>query len=81
MAARTVFVMQTFKAGARGALVPADGMACRTEDEARRRAEKAMAIGRIQGAQVVRQEVDEAVGDYGEPEILATFGTVPEPVD
>ncbi|HSK42092.1 MAG TPA: hypothetical protein VK943_20170 [Arenibaculum sp.] len=81
MAARTVFVMQTFKAGARGALVTADGLACRTEDEARRRAEKAMATGRIEGAHVVRQEVDEAAGDYGEPEVLATFGRVPEMVD
>ena len=78
MAARIVFVMQTFKPGARGSLTPAEALPCRTEDEARRRAERAMATGRVVGAHVVKQEVDEEAGDYGEPTILTTFGRVPE---
>ena len=31
------------------------------------------------GAHVVRVLADEEASDYGEPEYLATFGTVPEP--
>jgi len=81
MAARTVIVLQTYKTGAKGALIPAEAIACRNEDEARRRAEKIMVTGRFVGANIVRQIVDEAAGDYGEPEYVARFGRVPEMAD
>jgi hypothetical protein len=51
---------------------------CRNPDEARRRAEKALAGGRIAGAHIVRVLEDAAAGDYGEPEYLAEFGRVPD---
>ena len=53
-------------------------MLCRNPDEARRRAEKALAGGRIAGAHIVRVLEDAAAGDYGEPEYLAEFGRVPD---
>lgn len=54
-------------------------MPCRTPQEAMRRAERAFAAGSVAGAHVVRVLADEDAGDFGEPEYLAAFGTVPEP--
>ena len=42
-------------------------------------AEKALATGAVAGAHVVRVVADEDAGDFGEPEYLASLGTVPEP--
>jgi hypothetical protein len=47
-------------------------------DNARQRAEKAMAGDRIVGAHMIRVLEDATAGDYGEPEYLAAFGRVPE---
>lgn len=78
MAERIMF--QPYVRGARGALKPGPAIACRNAAEAERRAEKAMATGRILGGHVVRCMADEEAGDYGEPEFLAAYGQVPEPV-
>jgi hypothetical protein len=78
MAARTSILFQPYTAGKRGGLTPGKPVACRTPEEGMRRAEKAIAGGQVVGAHVVRVVADEEVGDYGEPEYLAKFGTVPE---
>lgn len=51
---------------------------CPNVDDARRRVEKIRAgILSVAGAVVVRMEVDEDIGDYGEPEYLERIGDVP----
>lgn len=80
MAVSERIVFQPYLRGKRGALTPGPAMACRNPAEAERRAEKAMAGGKIIGGHIVRVMADEAAGDYGEPEYLAALGTVPEPV-
>ena len=47
--------------------------------EGTRRAERAIAGGVVVGAHIVRVLADEEAGDYGEPEFLAAYSTVPEP--
>jgi hypothetical protein len=55
-------------------------VACRSPEEAIRRAERAIASsGLVAGAHVVRVLADGAAGDFGEPDYLAAFGTVPDP--
>ena len=78
MAASERILFQPYTAGKRGALKPGQAMPCRTPEEGRRRAEKAIAGGQVVDAHVVRVMADEEVGDYGEPEFLAAYGTVPE---
>ena len=78
MAASERIIFQPYVRGPRGGVAPGQPVACRSEAEARRRAEKAMAGGRVVGAHVVRVLADEEAGDFGEPEYLAVFGTVPE---
>lgn len=58
--------------------MPGPQVACRNPREAIRRAERAIAA-LVGGAQVVRALADEAAGDFGKPDYLAAFGTVPEP--
>lgn len=65
--------------GKRGNLTLGKPMPCRNAGEALRRAERAIAGGVVVGVHVVRVLADEEAGDYGEPEYLAAFGTVPEP--
>ncbi|ATU72648.1 hypothetical protein CT154_07130 [Komagataeibacter xylinus] len=51
---------------------------CKSLDEARRRADKvARGDTSMAGAHVVRMEVDEEAGDYGEAEIIQIAGDVP----
>ncbi|OUJ14144.1 hypothetical protein [Acetobacter okinawensis] len=51
---------------------------CPNVDDARRRVDKIRAgILRVAGAVVVRMQVDEDIGDYGEPEYLEQVGDVP----
>lgn len=71
-------IFQPYVQGRRGGLKPGQPVACRSSADAERRAEKAMASGMAVGAHVVRIMADEEAGDYGEPEFLGTFGTVPE---
>lgn len=78
MAATERIIFQPYVTGRGNSLAPGQGVLCRTSEEARRRAEKAMAGGRIVGAHIVRVLDDAAAGEYGEPEYLAQFGRVPE---
>ena len=75
---RTTYIVQTYVAGARGALKVAEQIPCISEQNARARAEKLMAAGRILGVDVVKQIADPEAGEYGEPEYLARLGRVPE---
>ena len=72
-------VYQPYIKGKQGNLVPGPQVACRNPEEAIRRAERAIAAGSATRAHVVRVLADEAAGDFGEPDCLAAFGTVPEP--
>ena len=78
MAATERIIFQPYTRGKRGIVTPGTPIACRNPEEAHRRAEKAMAGGSAIGAHVVRVTADEEAGDYGEPEYLASLGTVPE---
>ena len=68
----------TLRDGPRQQPLAGQAVLCRNPDEARRRAEKGLAGGRIAGAHIVRVLEDAAAGDYGEPEYLAEFGRVPD---
>ena len=78
MAATERIIFQPYVTGRGNGLLPGQAVLCRNPDEARRRAEKAMAGGRIAGAHILRVMDDMAAGDYGEPEYLAQFGRVPD---
>lgn len=78
MTATTRIIFQPYTTGARGKLVAGAPIACRDEAEGHRRAEKAMAGGKVVGVQLVRVVSDEDAGDFGEPQFLASLGTVPE---
>ena len=71
-------IFQPYVTGRSNSLLPGQAVLCRNPDEARRRAEKGLAGGRIAGAHIVRVLEDAAAGDYGEPEYLAEFGRVPD---
>jgi hypothetical protein len=75
---RTTYVVQTYIAGARGALKVAEQIPCPSEQNGRARAEKLMAAGRILGVDLVKQIADPEAGEYGEPEYLVRLGRVPE---
>lgn len=79
MAVSERILFQPYNTGKRGALTPGPAVPCRTPEEGMRRAEKAVAGGQVVGAHVVRVVADEEAGDYGEPEYLAAYGTVPDP--
>ena len=78
MAAKERIVFQPYIRGARGAVKPGTPVSCRTTEEALQRAEKAIASASVVGAHVVRVIADEEAGDYGDPEYLASLGTVPD---
>ena len=78
MAATERIIFQPYTSGRGSNLVAGQAVLCRTADNAKQRAEKAMAGGRIVGAHVIRVLEDAAAGDFGEPEYLVTFGRVPE---
>jgi hypothetical protein len=77
VAAKEHIVYQPYVRGARGAVKPGTPVPCRTAEEGLRRAEKALASASVVGAHVVRVMADEEAGDYGNPEYLASLGTVP----
>ena len=78
MSATERIIFQPYVTGRGNSLLHGQAVLCRNPDEARRRAEKALAGGRIAGAHIVRVLEDAAAGDYGEPEYLAEFGRVPD---
>jgi hypothetical protein len=74
-------LFQPYVAGQRGKLLAGQAVLCRSADEAGRRAEKAMASGRVLGAHIVRTFDDEATGEFGVPEYLSQYGKVPDVTD
>ena len=78
MAASEQIIFQPYIRGKRGGVASGPAMLCRNAEDAHRRANKAMAGSQVIGCHIVRVMADESVGDYGEPEYLATLGTVPE---
>lgn len=68
---------QPYLRGKRGGIMPGPAVPCRDAAQAERRAEVAMATGRIVGGHVVRCLTDAEAGDYGEPEFLQAYGEVP----
>jgi hypothetical protein len=72
----TVYVVQGFTAGKRGALVPMPPMTFKTESQARERAAR---LGETcQGVIAFAQTADIDAGDYAEPVVLERLGVVPE---
>ncbi len=78
MASTTQVIYQPYVAGPRGSLKAGTAMACRSQEEGLRRAERAFQGGSIVGALVVRMTHDDAAGEFGEPEFLAAVGRVPD---
>ena len=71
-----VHVVQGFVAGRRGGLVPGRQFICKTEHDA---VNKAAALsGSYAGVLAYTQAADQDLGDYDEPRIIASHGTVPE---
>ncbi len=77
MTAKIRILFQPYVPGGGAGLVPGQVVQCRSADEAHRRAERALAGGRVVGVHIIRVLDDEAAGDYGEPEYLAALGRVP----
>ena len=80
MAISERIIFQPYRRGKRGDVIAGGAMVCRTPEEAQRRADKAMTGGEAIGAHIVRMAVDADLGDYGDPEYLATIGIVPDSV-
>ena len=77
MAAKEHIVFQPYARGRGAGVIPGLAVICRNPEEAQRRAEKAMAGGRVVGAHIIRVHDDEASGEYGEPNYIAVLGKVP----
>ncbi|MBI1209263.1 MAG: hypothetical protein GC191_18500 [Azospirillum sp.] len=73
----TQYICQPYGLTPRGGLKPEPPVACTSEANARLRAERMLENHRAVGVDVVRQDADPAVGEYGEPEFLARLGRVP----
>lgn len=72
----TIYVVQGFMAGKRGALVPMTPVTFKTESQARSRAAR---LGETcQGVIAFSQAADVDSGDYADPVVLETHGNVPE---
>jgi hypothetical protein len=73
------YILQTYRAkGDR--LESANPQACRDEAQGWERAKRALELGHAVGARIIRYESDPPAGEYGEPEILKSFGHVPGPI-
>ncbi len=77
MAMKERIIFQPYLPGRGARVVLGQAVVCRTPEDAHRRAEKAMAGGRIVGAHIIRVRDDESSGEYGEPDYLAAVGKVP----
>jgi hypothetical protein len=78
VAAETLFVCQSFVRDKRGRLRPDVARLHKTEASARTQAMRAVEAGSAAGAVVLRQTADAEAGDYDEPEMLVSFGEIPE---
>lgn len=72
----TIYVVQGFESGKRGALVPLQAIAFPTETQARSRAERLAQT--CDGVLAIAQAADIETGDYADPVILMSIGRVPE---
>jgi hypothetical protein len=80
MARETVHLVQAFVAGRGKALKSEPAMACKTAEEARRKAERLSPI-RL-GVVAFSSSADPEMGDYDEsPTLLFKSGRVPHPFD
>jgi hypothetical protein len=75
---KVTFIVVTYVAGARGALKVSEQIQSPSEQNARIRADKLIATGKILGVDVVKQIADPEAGEYAEPEYLLRLGRVPE---
>jgi LmbE family N-acetylglucosaminyl deacetylase len=75
---KATFIVVTYVAGARGALKVSDQIQSPSEENARIRAEKLMAAGKVLGVDVIKQIADPEAGEYEEPEYIVRLGRVPE---
>ena len=81
MTVKSQVIVQPYVRGAKGKLTPAPFIPVRDAEAGRLRAERMMEGGRVLGVDVVQQEADPEVGDFGEPVYVARLGEVPELVD
>lgn len=72
----TIYVVQGFEAGKKGALVPLAPVSFKTEAQARARAERMSET--CVGVIAVAQSADVDIGEYGDPVVLVMYGEVPE---
>jgi hypothetical protein len=77
MSRKTLFFVQSFKAGARGRLAAEPAIACRSADNAVMRAE-GYARTRV-GVWAFSVEGDAEMDDFDPPKVLFQAGRVPEP--
>ena len=68
MSATERIIFQPYVTGRGNSLLPGQAVLCRNPDEARRRAEKALAGGRIAGAHIVRVLEDTAAATTANPQ-------------
>lgn len=83
MTERIVFMPYVWRLrGKKKVLEPGTPVLCRSESDALRWVEK-LETGALTaaGGQAVKMLVDEMAGDYGEPTLLASAGTVPALAD
>lgn len=72
----TIYVVQGFSVGKRGALFAMQPMMCQTESQARGRAER---LGETcAGVIAFAQSADVEAGEYADPVLLVEIGRVPE---
>lgn len=77
MAQQTQYVVQPFQEAGRGRLKPLLPIRATGREHADRMAER---LARKGGAIAACQTGDPETGDYGEPEIIASYGAVPDGV-
>lgn len=77
MTRETRHIVQPYRSGERGRLVPADALPVRNGVVARERARKLYATGRYAGVDAYTVTGDEEEGEYGEPVFHVRLGRVP----
>jgi len=77
MAMKERIIFQPYLPGRGANVVSGQAIVCRTAEEAQRRAEKAMAGGRVVGAHIICVADDSESGEFGEPNYMAALGKVP----
>ncbi|MCQ8241566.1 hypothetical protein [Rhizosaccharibacter radicis] len=76
MTARIIY--QPYHVSGYAGLQPGTPLACRSPEDALRRAERAYKAGLVAGADVVRVYHDEEADEFGDPEFLSRIGQTPD---